>query len=68
VPNVRISASAVEAFSPLKAIVREAEKGGYAAVVVARADKEKSLMDRLFMGSVTMALFREIQDAALWVS
>ncbi|MFO7784695.1 MAG: universal stress protein [Thermodesulfobacteriota bacterium] len=68
VPNVRITASAVEAFSPSKAIVREAEEGGYAAVVVARADKEKSLMDRLIMGSVTMNLFREIENAALWVA
>ncbi len=68
VPNVRISASSVEAFTPSKAIVRESEEGGYAAVVVARADKEKSLMDKLVMGSVTMALFREIKNAALWVS
>lgn len=68
VPNVRITASAVEAFTPSKAIVREAEEGGYGAVVVARADKEKSLMHKLVMGSVTMALFREIKNAALWVS
>lgn len=68
VPNVRISSSVVEAFSPSKAIIREAEEGGYAAVVAARGDKERSLMDRFFMGSVTMALFREIENAALWVS
>lgn len=67
VPNVRVIASAVDAFNPAKAIMREAEKGAYAAVAVARADKERTLMDKLFMGSVTKALFREIKRAALWV-
>jgi nucleotide-binding universal stress UspA family protein len=68
VPNVRISASVVEAYSASKAIIREAEKGRYAAVAAARADKEKGFMDKLFMGSVTMALFREMEHSALWIS
>ncbi len=66
VPNVRVSASAVEASSPARAILREAEEGGYAAVAVARG--QKSFMDKVFMGSVSTALFREIEHAALWVS
>ncbi|MCF8061296.1 MAG: universal stress protein [Deltaproteobacteria bacterium] len=66
VPNVRVSASAVEASSPAGAILREAEEGGYAAVAVARG--RKSFMDKMFMGSVSMSLFREIEKAALWVS
>ena len=66
VPNVRVSASAVDASSPARAILREAEEGGYAAVAVARG--EKSFMDKVFMGSVSMSLFREMENAALWVA
>jgi len=66
VPNVRVSASAVDASSPARAILREAGEGGYAAVAVARG--EKSFMDKVFMGSVSTSLFREMENAALWVS
>ncbi len=68
VPNVRVSASAVEASNVSKAILREADEGKYAAVAVARGREEKGFMDKVFMGSVSMALFREIEHAALWVS
>ncbi len=67
VPNVRVSTSAVDASSPLKAIEREARKGGYAAVAVGRAAK-KSLADRVFFGSVSMGLFRRIEHSALWIT
>lgn len=68
VPNVRVSASAIDASNPARAILREAEEGGHAAVAAARGEQEKSLMDKMFLGSVTMTLFREIENAALWVS
>ncbi|MGD8386168.1 MAG: universal stress protein [Desulfobacteraceae bacterium] len=68
VPNVRVTASAIDASSPARAILREAEEGGYAVVAAARGEQEKSLMDKVFLGSVTMTLFREIENAALWVS
>jgi len=68
VPNVRVSASAIDASSPARAILREAEEGGFAAVAAARGEQEKSLMDKVFLGSVTMTLFREIENAALWVA
>ncbi|MFP3928860.1 MAG: universal stress protein [Desulfobacteraceae bacterium] len=67
VPNIRVTASAIKASSPLKAIEREAQKGGYAAVAVGRA-AQKSLTDRVFFGSVSMGLFRRIEHAALWVT
>lgn len=68
VPNVRVSSSAVDASSPARAILREAEEGGYAAVAAARNEQEKGLMNKMFLGSVTMTLFREIENAALWIS
>lgn len=68
VPNVRVTASAIDASSPAKAILREADKENYACVAVARAAQEKSLMDKVFLGSVSMKLFREIENEALWVS
>jgi len=68
VPNVRVSASAIDASSPVKAIIREADKGGYAAVAVGRTGGDRSILDKMFMDSVSMSMFRDIENAALWVS
>jgi len=68
VPNVRVTASAIEASNTAKAIHREAEEGRYAVVAVGRAGADRSILDKVFMGSVSMSLFREIENAALWVS
>lgn len=49
-------------------ILDEASRGCYAAVAVGRSDRHKSVLSQLFSGSVTMALFRKLTGAALWVS
>lgn len=51
------------------AIMREAERGRYAAVAVGRTGMKKGgAISRLFATSVTLALFRQLRGAALWVS
>ncbi|MHC1700217.1 MAG: universal stress protein [Humidesulfovibrio sp.] len=51
-----------------QAIIDEANRGRYAAVAVGRSDRHKGVLSQLFAGSVTMALFRKLTGAALWVS
>jgi len=51
-----------------QAILQEARRGHYAAVAVGRSDRHKSVFTQLLKGSVTMALFRKLTGAALWVS
>jgi len=50
------------------AILREAERGRYAAVAVGRTGMRKGPLARIFATSVTLALFRKLTGAALWVS
>jgi hypothetical protein len=50
-------------------ILREAERGRYAAVAVGRTGiKKGGALARLFATSVTIALFHKLRGAALWVS
>lgn len=50
------------------AILREAERGQYAAVAVGRTGLRKGPLASLFATSVTVALFRKLSGAVLWVS
>lgn len=50
------------------AILREAARGGYAAVAVGRNSHKKGGLAQFFTNSVTMSLFRKLTGAALWVS
>ena len=50
-----------------KAILDEAEQGRYAAVAVGRTGAGQGLLEKIFMGSVSDTLFRELERAALWV-
>lgn len=51
-----------------QALLHEAGQGRYAAVAVGRSDRHKGVLSQLFRGSVTMAMFRRLTGAALWVS
>jgi nucleotide-binding universal stress UspA family protein len=51
-----------------QAILREADRGRYAAVAVGRSDRRKGTLSQFFAGSTAMALFRKLTGAALWVS
>jgi len=57
----------VEAGSPAKAILKEAEQGQFAAVAVGRTGKGQRLLEKFFLGSVSFRLFRELERSALWV-
>jgi nucleotide-binding universal stress UspA family protein len=50
------------------AILREAERGRYAAVAVGRPMKRRGRLAEIFATSVTMVLLRRLSGAALWVS
>ena len=51
-----------------QAILREAERGRYAAVAVGRTSMHSGGLAQFFFTSVTLALFRKLTGAALWVS
>lgn len=57
----------VEAGNPAKAILKEAEQGQFAAVAVGRVGTGQGLLEKLFLGSVSFRLFRELEGSALWV-
>lgn len=50
------------------AILHEAETGRHAAVAVGRTHMHKGALAKFFSTSVTLALFRKLTGAALWVS
>lgn len=50
------------------AILREAARGRYAVVAVGRTGAKKGPLARLFATSVTLALFKQLKGAVLWVS
>ena len=66
-PANLIKTKVVEGGSVRKAILDEAEQGRYAAVAVGRTGAGQGLLEKIFMGSVSDTLFRELERAALWV-
>lgn len=50
-----------------KAILQEAKIGGFSAVAVGRTGEGQGLLGKIFMGSVSSRLFRELEDASLWI-
>ncbi len=68
-PGSRIRARVVEDADIVRAIVRHAEAGNYAAVAVGSTAAETAGhgLKRYFMGSVSMGLFRQLRDRTLWV-
>jgi nucleotide-binding universal stress UspA family protein len=57
----------IEARNIADTILREAEKGTYAAVALGRTGAGQGLLKKIFMGSVSDTLFRELRGAAMWV-
>ena len=51
-----------------KAILKEADEGRFAAVAVGRTGTGQGLLKKIFVGSVSRALFQELQGAALWLA
>lgn len=67
-PSRLIKTRLMQSDNVAQAIMREATRGRYAAVAVGRSERHKGTLAQLFAGSVTMALFRKLTGAALWVS
>ncbi|PKN07234.1 MAG: universal stress protein UspA [Deltaproteobacteria bacterium HGW-Deltaproteobacteria-8] len=67
-PSRLIKTRLMQSDNVAQAIMREADRGRYAAVAVGRSERHKGTLAQLFAGSVTMALFRKLTGAALWVS
>lgn len=51
-----------------RTIMQTAQEGNYAVVAVGRGEHRKSLFARIFPGSVSSKLLREMTDRALWIS
>jgi nucleotide-binding universal stress UspA family protein len=66
-PSERVHTRIVESFSPAKAILEVLHTGQYAAVAAGRTGEDRGLRQRLFMGSVSSTLFRQVQGAGLWL-
>ncbi len=67
VEKERIEIKAVDGGNVARAILKEAEKGRFAVVGVGRRGAGQGLLKKWFMGSVSSALFKEIQGTALWI-
>lgn len=63
----RISIQVVQAGDIAEAVMKEAAAGQYAVVATGRTGKGKGLMSKFFMGSVSMELLDNLEDAVLWV-
>lgn len=53
--------------TPWRAIMEEAEDGMYSVVALGRTGEGGGVLKRLFMGSTTVNLMRELVGAVLWV-
>jgi nucleotide-binding universal stress UspA family protein len=62
-----IKSKIVDSSNVAKAILEEAKDGGFYAVAVGRTGKGQGLLRKIFMGSVSSRLFRELEDASLWI-
>jgi nucleotide-binding universal stress UspA family protein len=64
----RIRFKVIHEANPGKAIIREAGTAGFAAVAVGRTGTGMGLLKKIFVGSVSRALFRELEGASLWLA
>jgi len=67
-PADKIETKVLEGSNVAKSILKEANEGRYAAVAVGRTGGGQGLLGKIFMGSVSTALFRELEGAAVWIS
>lgn len=67
VPADRIETKALEGSNIAKIILKAAREEKFAAVAVGRKGTGQGMFQKFFMGSVSTALLKEIEGAALWV-
>lgn len=63
----RVEALTAKGPAPARAILDEAGRGRYAVVATGRTGRGRGLLRRVFMGSSTQTLLRELDGAALWI-
>jgi nucleotide-binding universal stress UspA family protein len=69
IPDERIDIKMVTGRNPVKAILKEAREGHYAAVAVGRRGSgSQTRMENLFPSTVSVNLLRQLQETALWIS
>ena len=64
----RIRFKVIHEASPGKAIMQEADRQRFAVVAVGRTGTGMGLIKKVFVGSVSRALFHELEGAALWLA
>lgn len=64
----RIRFKEIHGANPGKAIISEAGSEGFSAVAVGRTGTGMGLLKKVFVGSVSRTLFRELQGASLWLA
>jgi nucleotide-binding universal stress UspA family protein len=64
----RIRFNVIHEANPGKAILREAGSEGFAAVAVGRTGTGMGLLKKVFVGSVSRSLFKELEGASLWLA
>lgn len=65
-PEDLIHDKLVKAPRVAKAILAEADKGRYAVVAAGSTGSGRTLLQRMFLGSVSLRLLRELSGAAFW--
>ncbi|HKI80855.1 MAG TPA: universal stress protein [Pseudodesulfovibrio sp.] len=69
IPDERIDIKMVTGSNPVKAILKEARAGQYAAVGVGRRGAgSQTRKENLFPSTVSVNLLRQLQETALWIS
>ncbi len=66
-PSEMIKTKVVEDANVARAILSEADEGRFSAVAVGRTGAGQGILGKIFMGSVSTKLFRELEGAALWL-
>lgn len=66
-PEALIQQKNLKSDNVAKEILKETKKEQYAAVALGRSGQEKNVLMRLFKGPVCSILFKELEEAALWI-
>lgn len=66
-PSELAKTKVIEARNVSDTILKEADQGKLAAVALGRTGAGQGVLKKIFMGSVSDTLFRELKGAALWV-
>jgi len=65
-PEERTRIQVVDDGNIPKTIMEHAEEGKYAVVATGRTGMDRGLLKKMFMGSVSQTLFREMERSVLW--